>query len=556
MPSLLPSSGLDERASETGVLEAAQEINTEQYPTGARLVAVILALAICVFLMPLDMTIVATAIPKITNDFGLSDLSWYASVYFMTVAGFQSSWGKAFRYFPLKPALLAAVAIFELGSVVAATAHSSTVLIIGRAISGFGAAGMSSGCFLVAGLIGPPQKRPIYIGIIGVAASTGAVTGPLIGGALTTALSWRWCFYINLPVGGVAALFLLIFFRTPASWKVKDETIMAKLWHLDPVGVTLVMTFCISFTLALQYAGNGESWGSGKVAGLLVVFVAITAVFVLWEWYQGEHAMIPSRVTCQRDVAVSCAVTFFLSGGFFIAEYYLPTYFQAVEGVNALTSGIHYLPTIIASGLAIMAVGGIMSGTGVVTLYLQASGVISTIAAGLLYMLDLDTSMARWIGYQILWGVGSGMGMNVPILIGQTRVEPSDMSVVTSLVLLFQTLGGSFMVSAGQAGFASTLRYSILTEAPTVSPDLVITTGAADLQNTFGPSVLHGVLVAYMDALKVVFAVATASRGVSFLFGLFMTWKKLDTARLKSLGDPVQSMEGGRRKVECERQRG
>jgi predicted MFS family arabinose efflux permease len=457
----------------------------------------------------------------------------------MTVAGFQSSWGKAFRYFPLKPTLLTSVVIFEVGSIVSATAQSSVALIVGRAISGFGAAGMSSGCFLIAGLIGPPQKRPIYIGIIGMSATTGAVCGPLIGGALTTGLSWRWCFWINLPLGGAAALFLLIFFRTPASWKAKDDTFMAKLWHLDPIGVALVMALSISFTLALQYAGNGESWGSAKVAGLLVGFVAITAVFTVWEWYQGEHAMIPGRVARQRDVVVSCAVTFFLSGGFFIVEYYLSTYFQAVTGVNALQSGIRYLPTIIASGLAIMVFGGIMSKTGIVTPFLHASGVISTIAAGLLYLLDLDTSMADWIGYQILWGVGTGMGMNVPILIGQTRVEPSDMSVVTALVLLFQTLGGSFMVSAAQAGFSTTLRQSIVTEAPTVSPDLVIATGAGDLDGTFSPDVLPGIQVAYMNALKVVFAVTIASRGVSFLVGLFMSWEKLNTDRLNKPADPV-----------------
>jgi predicted MFS family arabinose efflux permease len=536
-PSTPPSSGPVEKVSETGVQEAPHD--TEQYPSGIRLAAILIALAICVFLMPLDTTILATAIPTITNDFGLSDLSWYASVYLMTVAGFQSSWGKAFRYFPLKPTLLASVLVFEVGSIVAATAQTSVALIFGRAISGFGAAGMSSGCFLIAGLIGPPHKRPIFLGIIGVSASVGAVSGPLIGGALTTGLSWRWCFWINLPVGGVAALFLFIFFRTPASWQPKEASLLAKLWHLDPVGVVLIMAFSTSFTLALQYAGNGDSWGSGKVAGLLVAFVVIAVIFTAWEWYQGERAMIPFRVARQRDVAVGCATTFFLSGGFFIVEYYLPTYFQAVEGVNALTSGIHYLPTIIASGLAIMFFGGIMSKTGVVTPYLHASGVISTIAAGLLYMLDLNTSTARWIGYQILWGVGSGMGMNVPILIGQDRVDPSDLSVVTALVLLFQTLGGSFMVSAGQAGFASTLRRSIVTHAPDVSPEMVVSTGAADLDKAFGPDVLPGVQAAYMEALKVVFAVTIASRGVSFLVGLPMSWKKLDVERMKTMADPV-----------------
>ncbi|KAI6777791.1 uncharacterized protein J7T54_001400 [Emericellopsis cladophorae] len=538
-PTSTPSGLPDQGEAEKAAVDAEPDVDPNEYPTGLRLVAVIVALVLCVFLMPLDTTILATAIPSITADFGLADVSWYASVFFFVVAGFQSSWGKAFRYFPLKPALILSLIIFELGSIVAATAQSSVALIIGRAVTGLGAAGMSSGAFLVAGLIGPPRKRPIYIGIIGVSASIGAVSGPLIGGALTTGLSWRWCFWINLPLGGAAALFLLFFFRTPPSWKPKQETFAKKLWHLDPVGVALVMGLSIAYTLALQYAGNGASWGSGKVAGLLVAFVAISVVFGLWEWYQGDNAMVPGHIARQRDLAVGCVVTFFLSGGFFISEYYLPIYFQAIDGDSALQSGVNYLPTIIASGVAILVFGGIMSVTGVVTPYLHASGVISVIAAGLLYMLDLDTPTARWIGYQILWGFGSGLGMNIPILVGQDRVDPADMSVATSLILLFQTLGGSFLVSAANAGFSSTLRQSLVTEAPTLSPEDVVAAGAYDLKSHFGGDGLHGVRVSYMDALQVVFAVMIASRGVSFLVGLGMSWKKLDAEKMKNPGHPV-----------------
>lgn len=180
-----------------------------------------------------------------------------------------------------------------------------------------------------------------------------------------------------------------------------------------------------------------------------------------------------------------------------------------------------------------MAAGAIISATGVVTPILVLSGFIATVAAGLLYTLDIDTSTGEWVGYQILAGFGYGMGLQIPIIIGQTRVPQPDMALATSIVLFFQTMGGSMLVSAAETGFASTMRSKVAEVAPSIPAELVMGTGATDLRTTFGDQA-GPILVAYMSGLKTVFAVTIASRGLATLLSFLLSWDKLDTARLKN----------------------
>jgi MFS family permease len=352
----------------------------------------------------------------------------------MTFGGFQTSWGKAFSYFNFKYAFLLSMFIFEVGSLLCAVAPNTIAFIFGRAIAGLGGAGMSSGAITMIAFSVPPRKRPLFLGLTGSTYGISSVVGPLLGGVFSDRVSWRWCFYINLPLGGAAAAIIFFFFTTPPQAKPLPATLKEKFLQMDPVGVVLCMASIITFIMAFEYGGQSKAWNSSVVIGLLVGFPLITALFVVWEYYQGERAMIVPRLFKMRAIWAGSLYQFFIAGAYFLILYYLPIYFQSIQNVSAIESGVRNLAMVIAISFAVVAGGVIVGQTGQTVPFMMFGAAVAAIGTGLMRTFGLHTSSGKWIGYQILTGFGIAFPFQIALNIGQANAGSADMSKATATI--------------------------------------------------------------------------------------------------------------------------
>ncbi|KAF2435063.1 major facilitator superfamily transporter [Tothia fuscella] len=491
------------------------------YPTSFKLFSILLAVVLSIFLVSLDMTIVATAIPRITDQFkSLEDVGWYGSAFFLTVASFQSTWGKAYKYFPLKTTFLFAIAIFEVGSLICAVANNSTTLIVGRAIAGAGGAGITSGCYTIIAFSAPPKQAAAFTGILGATYAVASVVGPLLGGVFTDNLSWRWCFYINLPIGGTSAAIILFLFQTPKQSKVLQATAKEKFLQMDFIGTFILMASFTCLILALQWGGVTKSWNSGEVIGTLVTFAVLLVVFIGVEIWQDDRALIIPRLMKQKTIVLLSLFQVFNCGAFLLMMYYLPIYFQVVSGVSASQSGIRNLPYLIGISLCTIASGFGITMYGHYLPWMVFGSVFSVIGGGLIYSLDVGSPSSEWIGYQALAGIGLGFSLQVPIIVGQAIVALEDVSSITAILVFFQSVSGAIFVSVGNSLFTNKLISTVPKLVAGVDPQLVVATGATELRKVFSADQVPRLVRSYMSGLKDAYALGIALGGLATIVAI------------------------------------
>jgi len=348
-----------------------------------------------------------------------------------------------------------------------------------------------------------------------------------MGGAFTDHLTWRWCFYINLPFGAVTAAFIVPFLNVKRRGKKIEATWKQQLLKFDLEGTALFLPAIICLLLALQWGGSKYEWKSGRIIALLVIAGLLIIGFIAIQVWKQEDATVPPRVFKNRNVWGSAWFISMLGAAFFVMVYYLPIWFQAIKGVSATKSGIMNLPLILGLVIVSMLGGVAVTVIGYYTPFILVSSILMAIGAGLLSTFETDSNSPRWIGYQFLFGAGVGFGMQQPLIAVQTALEAADVPIATAIIMFSQTLGGALFISVGQNIFTNQLLKHLKDVVPELDTSLVLRTGATELKNAIPERFLAGVLSAYNLALTQTFYVSVACAAMSLIGAVFIEFKSM-----------------------------
>ncbi|WP_236245237.1 MFS transporter [Streptomyces sp. CC210A] len=480
------------------------------------------ALLLGMLLAALDQTIVSTALPTIVSELGgMEHLSWVVTAYLLASTAATPLWGKLGDQYGRKKLFQTAIVIFLAGSALCGVAQDMPQLIAYRALQGLGGGGLMVLSMAIVGDLVSPRDRGRYQGLFGAVFGATSVLGPLLGGLFTDHLSWRWVFYINLPVGIIALFVIAAVLHLP---------VRGTRHTIDYLGTFLIASVATCLVLVASLGGSTWPWASAQVIGLAVLGAVLLAAFVLVERRAAEP-VLPLKLFGNRTFTLVSAISFVIGFAMFGAMTYLPTFLQVVQGVSPTLSGVHLLPMVAGILLTSTASGQIVSRTGRWKVFPVAGTALTTVGLLLLHLMEQDSGVWEVSAYFFVFGAGLGLVMQVLILVAQNSVAYEDLGVATSGVTFFRSIGAAFGVAVFGTLFTNRLTGELAAAlaGQGVPPDADAQAIAADPRaiGLLPPGLRAAALTAYSTSITDVFLYASPVVVLAFAVSLFLKEDRL-----------------------------
>ncbi|GLB06662.1 hypothetical protein AtubIFM57258_001974 [Aspergillus tubingensis] len=515
------------------IADSASLHGEAKYPSGTKFWLLMLTLAAVLILSSIDMNIVATAVPSITDYFHtVADVGWYSSAFRLCQCSFQFVFGKAYKLFSIKTVFLLANAISIAGSLLCGAASTSTMLVVGRAMAGLGSAGLLSGCFVILVQSTPLHKRPMFTGMMGAVEGLATLSAPLLGGAIVQSIGWRWCFYINAPLGAATlALTICCFSDPPKPSAIARMGLKQKIIQLDLISNLLFIPALTSLFLAFSWAGTKYSWASGPVIAPLITFTILMAAFIYNQKRLGDAAALPFRIMKCRSVIAGCIFIMCGNSTGNVLEYYLPTYYQVVRGYTPAKSGYMMLPIIIAGTVGALIHGFGTSAIGYYAPFMLFASIMMPVAAGLITTFKINTSFAELIIYTAFSGLAYGIGFSGPQNAVQTVLPVEDVPLGTSIMLFAQSFGPAVAIAVAQVLFVDQLSVNLRGLVSGIDGESIENSGLSQLVKNVSPAKTRDVLVAIDESLIQTWYLVIGLACATMIGSLMIEWRSVKSRR-------------------------
>ncbi|KAF2134004.1 MFS transporter-like protein [Dothidotthia symphoricarpi CBS 119687] len=509
----------EQKRSESTPEEGVRVEDQSKKRSNLQMFAILTALFLSLFVAALDATIVATAAPTIARDLNsAAGYTWIGGAFLLANAASGPIWAKMSDIWGRKLIMVSALAIFFASSAVCATAKTMQSLIIGRAFQGAAGGGIILLVHVCVSDLFSLRQRSLLLGLTeGIWALAGGI-GPVLGGVFASLVSWRWCFYINLPISGFAALLILL------SLDIKHDncSFLDGIKAVDWIGIFTFLGFTLMILLGLDFGGILFPWDSAKVIALLVVGGVMIFAFIYSEARLAKYPLIPMSLFKRKTNVAAFSVVFFHGFVFIAGEYYMPLYFQSVLEASPLRSGLLLLPFIVTG-----AIGGVLAGifihrTGRFREIMWFGTVFLCIGFGLFVSFDAYTSTAKAVGFLAIGGLGSGILFEAPLIAIQSQVEQQDVASATSTLSFTRNIALSISTIIGGTIFQNTMQNQASSLRAAGLPEDLLNQldGDSAMANVMIPGTLQN--PTWELAAKQAFAAATRNMWITYTVFAFL----------------------------------